>query len=176
MEGSRLLPKCPVGRIIGSTHNVWQEVGGEVCQGLGVSLPWKPCQNTLLLFIVWNTQEQYTAICVFPIDLAAATWVSALRGVRGRDCCLHLTLFSGCSAFHERGGRGHGSKKMRWGGSQPHLKEDAGAPVWSCCFVPPQRVEIAQINLLFAWLGQYVCVLCARVCKCSLSSTTPPSF
>lgn len=56
------------------------------------------------------------------------------------------------------------------GGRGRHLREDAAAPVWSCCFVPPQSAEIAQINLLFARLGQYVCVLCAYVCKCLLSS------
>lgn len=59
------------------------------------------------------------------------------------------------------------------GGCGPHLKEDAAAPAWSCCFVPPQSSEIAQINLLFAWLGQYVCVLCACVCKCMVASDFP---
>ena len=40
------------------------------------------------------------------------------------------------------------------GGHKPHLREDAAAaaapPGCSCCFVPLQRAEIAQINLLFA--------------------------
>ena len=82
--------------------------------------------------------------------------------------------FSWCPPFPEPGGRGYRAKKIGWGrGCGPHLREDAAAPVWSCCFVPPQSAEIAQINLLFAWLGQYVCVLCACVCKRLLSTTFP---
>lgn len=65
------------------------------------------------------------------------------------------------------------------GDAGPHLREDAAAPVWPCCFVPPQCTEIAQINLLFAWLGQHVCVFfffCACVCSWSQLSHFPLRF
>lgn len=187
------LLKCPVGRIIGSTHNVWQEVfyldgeevGGKVSQGRGL----EGCNrgNRVKPHCYYSSEEYPRArkclfcsetniflslllpLLVYPPPVMG--WVSE---VEAPVCTWHS--FSWCPPFPEPGGRGYGAKKIGWGlGGRrgPHLREDAAAPVWSCCFVPPQSAEIAQINLLFAWLGQYVCVLCACVCKRLLSTTFP---
>lgn len=86
-----------------------------------------------------------------------------------------LRPFSLCPPFPKLQGWGNRDRKNQVVGVTQGLilMEDAADPVWSCCFVPLQSAEIAQINLLFAWLGQYVCVLCACVWKCLLSSLFP---
>ena len=174
------LPECPVGRIIGSTHNVWQEVffiyrdreeaGGEVRGGCNRG-------NHVKLLCYYSLYELHKGEMpffvakqtFFHLSLPRLEYPPPVRCWGSDVTAAPETLFLGSWA----GGGGMQGWENKVGREcRPHLGENAAAPVWSCCFVPLQSAEIAQINLLFAWLGQYVCVLCA----CVYSPTFPPSF
>lgn len=178
------LPECPVGYIIGSTHNVWQEGvfifffqeegGRRGLSGVGVVTVATVSNHTVIIHRRKYTRPRYCLLCsktnTPPFSPAACLsihlppvkgWVSGWRSPSAADSVVPMSTLST-------------TRRVRLQG-QENKVEDAAAPVWSCCFVPLQCTEIAQINLLFAWLGQYVCVfVCMCVCVSGCSAPFSP--
>lgn len=128
------LQKCPGRRIIGSTHNVWQEVfyrdreevGGEVCQGRGLG----GCNrgNHVKPHCYYSSEEVhkgwdtvfFVAKQTLFISLATSTGVSApcsVLKVKGGGCGCTWHTFPSVHPIPEPRGWGHRGKKIRcWAG------------------------------------------------------------
>lgn len=185
------LPECPVGHIIGSTHNVWQEgvfiffffSSGrrweEGFVGVGVVTVATVSNHTVIIHRRKYTRPRYCLLCsktnISPPSLLPPAWVSICpllgAGCWGEGRRLRLTLWSPCPPFPQPGGWGYRGKKIRW---RMLLLPSGPAVLFPC-----SALKLLKLTYyLLDWANMFV-FWCACVCVCVSGCSapfSPPSF
>lgn len=155
------LPECPVGHIIGSTHNVWQEGvfifffffqeegGRRGLSGVGVVTVATVSNHTVIIHRRKYTRPRYCLLC-------SKTNTPPFSSAACLSIYLRLTLWSPCPPFPQPGGWGYRGKKIRW---KMLLLPSGPAVLFPC-----SALKLLKLTYyLLDWANMFV-FLCACAC------------
>lgn len=183
------LLKCPVGCIIGSTHNAWQEVfllrqeevGGELCLGGGCGVVTMETMSNYSYYSLYTEVHKNEILCCFFFFLTPNKHLQSLSLPPSEHLppvtCQRwrlLRLFSLCPPFLKLQGWGNRSRKIRWWGG--HRASSSWKmlllPSDPAVLFPCRALKLLKLTYyLLDWANMFV--FCVHVCA---SACSPPFF